>query len=157
MAEFRSLKSLMSFLEKSIKDAIQDEPPKAVKNLMKKHILRDVYMKYKPKLYQRRLNRDGLLDEDNIEINSKSANKVEIYNITKRNLNYTNDYLAPVIEYGHEGAESRGYRGYSYPIPKYAYYYPRPFIGNTRRSLEKNKQHVKALQQSLKRLGIKTE
>jgi hypothetical protein len=158
MAEFKSLKALIDFLEKSVKSAIQDEPPKAVKNLMKKHILRDVYMVYEqPKIYVRRYNKGGLLDERNIKIDNKKNNTVEIYNITKRNLRYQNEYLAPVIEFGHEEAIAKGYRGYSFPNPKKAYYHERPFIENTRDSLIKSKSHVKALQESLKRLGIKTE
>jgi hypothetical protein len=157
MAEFKSLKALNDFLEKSIKSAIKDDPPKAVKNLMKKHILRDVYMVYKPQQYVRRYNQGGLMDERNIVIDSKENNSVEIYNITKRNLKYQNEYLAPVIEFGHEGAIAKGYRGYSYPNPERAYYHERPFIKNTRDSLIRSKSHVKAFQESLKRLGIRTK
>jgi hypothetical protein len=163
MANFKSLKALKEYLSKSIDKAIKDEPPKAVKNLMKKHILRDVYMVYKPFRYERRLNRGGLLDENNILIDPKQPNTVEVYNITKRSTVYTNDYtanqmyLAPVIEFGHDVAEERGYRGYSYPNPKKAYYHARPFIRNTRNSLAKSKSHVKAFQQSLKKLGINTK
>jgi hypothetical protein len=157
MVEFKSLKALNNFLKKNIKSALQDEPPIAVKNLMRKHIMRDVYMVYKPQVYVRRYNRDGLLSEKNIKIDNKRNNSVEIYNITKRNLRYTNEYLAPVIEFGHEEAISRGYRGYSFPNPSRAYYHARPFIANTREDLIRNKQHVKAFQESLKRLGIKTK
>lgn len=163
MAQFKSLKALKEYLEKSVETALKDEPPKAVKNLMIKHILRDVYMVYQPRRYQRRLNNGGLLDEKNIIIDPKDHNTVEIYNITKRNTIYTNDYtagqmyLTPVIEFGHEVAEEKGYRGYTYPNSYKEYYKKRPFISNTRKSLATSKSHVKALQESLKRLGIKTK
>lgn len=155
--EFRSLKALKKHLNDSIKSSIQNVAPIAVKNLMMKHILRDVYMVYKPKIYQRRYMNEGLLDEKNVNIRNRKGNVVEIYNVTKRNLNYSNQYLAPVIEYGHKGAMSKGYRGYSFPNPRYAYYYARPFIGNTRRDLMADKAHVKAFRQGLKTFGIRSE
>jgi len=158
MEEFNSFKKLQDFLKQAVKKAIQDEPPKAIKNVLKKHILRDVYMAYeKPKKYVRRYHNDGLMDEDNIKVQFKRNNTIEVYNIAKRNLMYTNQYLTPVIEYGHEKAKELGYRGYTFPHPRYKYYHKRPFIANTRESLRKNKSHVKALQHSLRRLGINTE
>ena len=154
MKEFHSLNELEKFLKKNIRLALLKDPPTAVKNLMRKHILKDVYFRYRPKEYKRRGINEGLYDKDKIIFKSKKDNTVEIYNIAKRNIRYTNQYLAPVIEFGHEGAESKGYRGYSFPYPQYAYYYPRPFIKNTREDLRKNKQHIKAFIQSLKSYGI---
>jgi hypothetical protein len=155
--DFRSMDKLEKYIKNAINKSIKDKPPQAVKNLMMKHILRDVYSVYKPKIYQRRYTKNGLYDENNVVFKPRKNNTVEIYNKTKRNLNYSNQYLAPVIEFGHEGAKSKGYRGYSYPNPRYAYFYPRPFIKNTRNSLKQNKQHVYAFIQSLKSFGIKSE
>lgn len=154
---FRSLKALEKYLKNAITKSLKDSPPIAVKNLMMKHILRDVYSVYTPKEYVRRYSSEGLLSEDNVVIDNKRGNRIEIWNKTKRNINYTNLYLAPVIEYGHKKAISNGYQGYSYPNPDYAYYYPRPFIKNTRNDLKMNKQHIKALKQSLKKFGIVSE
>ena len=98
-----------------------------------------------------------------LSLTQQDHTTVEIYNITKRNTVYTNDYtagqmyLTPVIEFGHEVAEEKGYRGYTYPNAYKEYYNKRPFISNTRKSLATSKSHVKALQESLKRLGIKTK
>ena len=157
MKEFKSLKALKDFLDESIKSAIVDEPPKAVKNLMRKHILQDVYMVYKPEVYVRRYEDNGLWDIRNIKVDYKENNTLEIYNVTKRNIRFRDEYLAPLIEFGHLKAIAKGYRGYTFPNPKKAYYDARPFTENTRKSLIRNKSHVKALQQSLKKLGIKTE
>jgi hypothetical protein len=154
MPDFKSLKALEKYLKKAIKESIKEEPTKAVKNLMRKHILRDVYMVYKPKEYQRRLISGGLYDEKNIVIKPKRNNTVEIFNKAKRNMNNTNLYLAPIIEFGHKKAVADGYKGYSYEYPHLRYYHPRPFIENTRESLKENKQHVKAMKQNLKKYGI---
>jgi hypothetical protein len=157
MKEFKSLKALKDFLDKSVKSALSDEPPKAVKNLMRKHILRDVYMVYKPEKYVRRYNDNGLWDIRNIKVDHTGSNTLEIYNDTKRNIRFRDEYLTPLIEFGHLKAKAKGYRGYTFPNPKKEYYNARPFTENTRKSLAKNKSHVKAFQQSLKKLGIKTE
>ena len=77
MKEFKSLKALKDFLDKSVKSALKDEPPKAVKNLMRKHILRDVYMVYKPETYVRRYNDNGLWDIRNIKVDYKDNNTLE--------------------------------------------------------------------------------
>lgn len=158
MKKFRSLKALEYFLKNRIAQALQAEVPNVVADTMETHILREVYLKYpSPKIYERRGNDGGLLDRENITWNRVSSNTIEVMNITKRNINYTNQYLAPVIEYGHKEAEAKGYRGYSFPYPQYAYYYPRPFIKATREDLMKNKQHVKAFQNSLKSYGINSK
>jgi hypothetical protein len=155
--EFRSLKSLEAYLKNKIKSAIQDEVPRKVKQTMQENILREVYLKYSPKMYERRGNDGGLMDEENIIYNVLNSNTLEFMNVTKRNLNFNNEYLAPVIEFGHREAQRRGYRGYSYPYPKYAYFYPRPFIKSTREDLYKNKIHVEAFREGLKKFGITTK
>jgi hypothetical protein len=160
MAEFKSFKALDKYLLRAVKSAIKEEPPKAVKNLMKKHILHDVYMVYKPVMYERRYKDHGLMDENNIKIhnrrNEQRQASVEIFNITKRNRFYSNLYLAPLIEFGHTGAIERGYVGYPRSKPFRKYHKKRPFIDNTRKSLKKSKSHIKAFQYSLSKYGIKT-
>jgi hypothetical protein len=154
---FKSFKALEKFLKTSIGKAIKDEPPKAVRNLMRRNIIKEVYSVYKPEIYERRYNNDGLLSEKNIISKPKKGNIVEIYNIAKRNIRYTNQYLAPVIEFGHKGAIDKGYRGYTFPRPMRAYYQERPFIRVTREDLFQKKSHVHAMKQSLKKLGISSK
>lgn len=157
MAEFKSFKALDKYLKKAVKSAIKDEPPKAVKNLMKKHILHDVYMVYKPKQYIRRYNNQGLMDERNIKIENKRNNIVHIYNVAKRKDYYPNLYLAPIIEYGYEKARTKGVVGVPKGNPNLKYYDKRPFVENTRKSLKKSKSHIKAFQYGLKKFGINSK
>ena len=159
MPEFRSLNELKEFLENAVVKALNDEPPKVIKRIMREHIKEDVYDVYPfPKVYQRRYDGSGGLYDENMTISETPNEKtLEVYNIAKRNLNYMNEYLAPVIEYGHNRAESKGYRGYTYIRPHLRYYYPRPFVRNTYLELVQSLEHVEAFKKSLKKYGIDSE
>lgn len=158
MPEFRSLNDLKKFLKNAVTEALKDEPPKVIKKVMREHIKKDVYDVYQPIEYQRRYDdTGGLYDEDMTISKNPNSYTVEVYNIAKRNINYMNRYLVPVIEYGHKKAESKGYKGYTYERPQYRYYYPRPFVKNTYLELVDSLEHVKAFQKSLKKYGIDSE
>lgn len=159
MPEFRSFSKLEEFLKNAIQKAIKDEPPKTVKRTMRRHIEHDVYGEYSPKQYIRRGTDGGLADEDNIVIKNKEDNIVEIYNIAKRNMRYTERYLTPLIELGHRKYEDKYGKGtgYKYPYPQFTYYHPRPFVKKTRRSLRRGKLHINAFKKSLKKYGIDSE
>jgi hypothetical protein len=163
MTSFKSLKALEFFLNNKIQNALESSHLlEKVKQTMQENILREVYMAYNPKRYQRRGSSGGLMDDDNITHDVIGRNKIAIYNIAKRNTSYanttyTNPYLAPLIELGHSEAVDRGYQGYNYPFRYLAYFKPRPFIKATRDELRRTKKHVEAFKQSLKSLGIDSE
>lgn len=161
--EFKSMKALKFYIESKIQNALQSSHLlQEIKKTMQENILKEVYLVYSPKQYQRRGNSGGLIDENNITHDLVSKNRVEIYNVAKRNTayantKYTNMYLAPLIELGHEEAKASGYQGYNYPRKNRAYYKPRPFVRATREELKRTKKHVKAFKESLNSLGIYSE
>jgi hypothetical protein len=163
MAGFKSFKALETYLNNKIRNALQsNDVIEQVKQTMQENILREVYMAYNPRVYQRRGNSGGLMADESITHDVLNSSTIAIYNIAKRNTSYadttyTNPYLAPLIELGHKEAENKGYQGYNYPFRYLAYFKPRPFIKETRNELARTKKHVKAFQKSLKSLGIDSE
>jgi hypothetical protein len=158
LKEFRSLKDLEKFLNDSIEKAIQGKVVKKIKNVMRKHIIKDVYRVYNPVFYDRRGTNGGLLAQENIISNQRDKNTVEVFNIAERNRDYSNTvyvnkYLTPLIEFGHDKAKQStlaGKQGYNYAYKYLAYYQPRPFMRNTRNELRKSKVHIPVFMNDLK-------
>lgn len=143
------LKQIEKQLTNKIQDALQKEVADAVSERMKMAIKVQVYDSYSPKVYERRYDRGGLVDDSNIKPVAR-GNKLIVKNITMSNEEYLpkgkKPYkIAGVIEYG-------GGKGYG----EYDYYglRPRPFLEATRKDLIKNKQHISAMKVGLKRQGI---
>lgn len=159
MARIRKLSDLSKELKKIAANVMQNEVLTKVKELQQTWILKEVYLAYSPKQYERRGNYGGLIDERNIlGVFSAKDTTLTVSNVTEYNNDYTaeptSEYLAPLIEFGHKAAVAKGYRGYSFPYRQLAYYRPRPFIAKTREDLAENKHHIKAMKEGLNRLGI---
>lgn len=143
MPTFKDLKSLNVYLQKQVQEVMEKEVSETVKDVMQEHIQKDVYDKYEPKRYQRLEHNGGLIDRDNIE-SRPIRNGIEVENVTY----HDGKYIPLVIETG---------EGYTYEGYGYAYEKPRPFIAETKKDLNKNKQHVQTLKKGLKKKGFKVE
>ena len=160
----KSLKELRSKVEKAIKNSLEKEVYEMVITTERSHTDTDVYKKYKPKVYVRRLDEGGLRDIRNMVYDkSKTKNGIlEVENITKYNIDKQDDdgndsgfSLTALIEYGVEklypGTEER-LRKQGKEIPPYGL--PRPFISNTKKEIKEENKFPKALKKGLKRNGI---
>ena len=65
----------------SINKTLKEEVAPVAKEIMQKNIQEKFYDKYSPKVYERRGNSGGLIDEDNI-ITKVDGNRITIANIT---------------------------------------------------------------------------
>lgn len=138
-----------STLAHEVADAVRDQELDAIRDV--------VYGAYTPKLYHRRGDIDGLADPYNIEATVKDG-KLEVVNRAQPNPGGTLDdsrvttgkYLDELVEYGHGG--SGGF--YDFPKSGAAFMRPRPFTAETKARLSKNKKHVKAFLQGLKKRGV---
>ena len=123
---------------------------------MTDHIIRDVYDKYDPSVYQRRYNSGGMLDSDNIIATMGNDGELLVQNVTVGSDTYyipnikktfksanADKFITPVIEYG---------QGYDVVDIE-----PRPFIQNTHDDLEQNHYHTEAMKRSLKKQGLEVK
>lgn len=153
----KSIKNLKKVLQGRVDIALKEDVTDVVRDVMTDHIVTDVYEKYSPKTYQRRENCDGLLDPNNIS-SSVDNGKLSVKNDTlgskyynhgneiKTSQNY-NKPIADVIETG------KGYdiEGWEYDNV------PRPFMSNTYDDLQKNKHHIEAMRNGLRKQGLKVK
>lgn len=144
MAVCNNLKQLEAELKRRLNATLQDDVVKAVKETEQKHVQRDVYAAYKPKYYQRRMSSGGLIDEQNMVVETGDL-EVSIDNQTSFNNGYdwnpgfrpppnNGNELEVLVEYGDGGG---GYI-YNYPSDP-AFTSPRPFIHNTVDELKNGK------------------
>lgn len=139
-------------LAHEVADAVREEESATIKET--------VYNAYTPKLYRRRGDLDGLADPYNLEATVKNG-VLSVRNVTEPNPGGTmNDarvttgkHLDELIEFGHGGVGG----SYDFPTHSANFMKARPFTKETVERLKKNKAHVKALRDGLKRLGIKTK
>ena len=163
MPEFSKWSDLEKHLKKQIKDALASEVKSEVVETERRHIKKDVYEVYKPKMYKRRKDNGGLLDEENIVGTMISDDTLQVTNETPANPYgipqeqvTTDKNLAMLIEYGDGGAGGNNF--YDFPSEDdSSYMNPRPFTANTIEELSQTKAHVKAFKEGLKRNGIETE
>lgn len=161
MATFKNLKDLEKYLKEKIDNSLEKEVASMVKAVQTDHIVDDVYMAYnkvgggrqEPYVYERRYFQGGLIDRENM-VSEVADGVLTVTNIAEANPDYNKspvENLAGLIEYGHEN----GYGQYDYTRNRdgteWQYMQPRPFIENTRDDIAKNKLHVKALKEALKR------
>jgi len=145
------LKKIKEQLQDKIKIAMEDEVAKKSREVMKRHLITDVYDKYTPggKLpYIRRYEDGGLLDDSNIVTEMINDEILRIENITTDDFD-KNRYLSKIIETG------IGYTWKDSDIYK-KQPFPRPFMENTADELE-NGNARDALKKGLKRQGINAE
>ena len=152
----KNLKELEKELYKRINIALDTDVTDTVKDVMTDHIIRDVYDKYDPTVYQRRYNNGGLLDSENIVSTIGNDGELLVQNVTmgsetfyipniKKTFKSANadKFITPVIEYG---------KGYDVVDIE-----PRPFMQNTHDDLEQNHYHTEAMKRSLKKQGLEVK
>jgi hypothetical protein len=157
MPKFNNLDDLENYIREHLKDTLKNEVVQKIKEVEIEVIEKEVYDVYpNPKVYQRRGANEGLLDIRNIEANPLfNGNYYSIKNVTKKY--QVNEYLAPLIEYGHTRAMALGDQGYSFPNFQLAYMYPRPFTERTYERLASGKEHVEAMKEGLEKRGLDTK
>ena len=156
--QFKNLVELAKHLQKKIDITLQNEVSQQVKEEMQVAISDTVYEAGEPKQYIRRggnayggmgnpLGTGSLADQNEMKV-YKIKNGIKIINEAKRNNAYasgagydTSASLTENIVYGY-GRRDEWYNK------------PRDFISATRRNLIKNKNHVKALRDGLRKQGI---
>lgn len=153
MPKFKNLEELENYIREQVLDTLKEEVVQKVKEVEIEVIEKQVYDVYQPKVYQRRGNNEGLLDIRNIEADPLfNGSYYSIKNMTRKY--QVNEYLAPLIEYGHARAVALGDRGYDIQRFDLPYMYPRPFTRKTYERLERYKEHVVAMKEGLKTRGI---
>ena len=140
MPSFKNLKELEKYINEQAKKALQNG--RHVKNTVietgKKHVDKDVYSVYTPKIYER----TGLLRESWDVENTDDG--IAVFNTR------TDDgkYIPQVVESG---------IGYDYTGYNYAYEKPRPFIAETRRELKNSNTLKEAMKKDLRDAGFDIE
>jgi hypothetical protein len=137
--EFNSLKDLEKYLNDKIRNALAKEVADVARNTMSDHVKSDVYDVYEPSQYQR----TGDLYKD-ISTTMKNDNTLIVKNEARDE--ESGRLIAPVVEYGvgYEWEESRIYNMQPFP---------RPFVENTAKELEKGKAKH-ALAEGLRKQGV---
>lgn len=155
MPKFRNLDELEEYIREQLKESLSEDVVQTVKEVEIDEIEDKVYNVYpNPQQYQRRGSNGGLLDIENIVATPIfNGNYFSIKNLTKKY--QINEYLAPLIEFGHNRAVALGYRGYDFERYGLAYMNPRPFTQSTIDRLERSKEHVKAMKEGMKARGFR--
>lgn len=162
-----NLKELEKELQKRIQNALGTEVNDVVKDVMQDHIVSDVYDKYSPIIYTRRLNNSGLLDRDNIVSDFKGDLRLSVKNVTLGNKSYNIREYAKSGGYTAKPMVSQNYNkpiaevietGQGYDVKGWEYDgVPRPFMRNTYEDLRDNHHHTNAMKDSLKRQGLEVK
>ncbi len=150
--EFEDLDGLIGYINTSIEESLKDDVFEKVRETERRHIQKDVYEAYDPKVYERRKDKnfnESLASPENIQGELLDKTTLVVSNETEpnpfaRDGATTDKNLPEVIEYG---------RGYDYP-GKGAYSDPRPFTKNTVDELRETKAHVLAIKEGLVKRGI---
>lgn len=143
-------------LSKEVFQAVRDEEAAVIES--------EVYDVYpEPSKYRRRRQNGGLADSGNIKIKGGAAKDgvLAVVNTTPPNPGgcqnnggvTVNKDLPQLIERGY------GYRRFFYDFPKMgaSYMGPRPFTAKAIENLKKNRAHVTALRDGLRRQGVKVK
>lgn len=147
-------------LATKIDDAMTKEVFEEVRDEEAATIYAEVYKVYTPRIYRRRGEYGGLADPYNIEIKGGVAKggRMAVINVTDPNPGGTmnNDHvttgknLPELVEHGD------GYKFYHYDFhSRGRYMNARSFTAKTIENLKKNRAHVTALRDGLRRQGIK--
>lgn len=148
MSQFNSLQSLYDEWKKQSTKVVEKVVVPVMKEKMSEAIIYEVYAKYTPTIYERRMEDGGLLDEDNmIHRIDIEGNKiiVTLYNNTLGNDNYkyhSNDYIDSIIVSG---------EGYTWENSRIANaHMPRDFYTETEKLLEDGEVKQKIIQELIK-------
>lgn len=140
MPTFSSLKEMEKYIEIQLQDTMEKEVAETVKDNMHEAIQTSVYGMYSPTYYHRRYDNGGLGDINKMDI-TPIENGIEIKDNAPLD-NDRNDYALDDI------IVNRGVLGYPQG---------RDFYEATADRLNKNKEHIIALKNGLKKRGIEIE
>lgn len=164
MTEFTTIKQLESHINKLMRDAMNNEVAKAVKNKEQETVITEVYDKYSPSSpdgepweYERRGTKGGLADQKNmkhkvVSLGKAGGMKLSVENQTKGK--DENIYISDLVEGGD------GYNGLEYNFKSNRddtagqYLRARPYQQKTAEALEQSGEHVEALIKGLVRQGV---
>lgn len=147
-------------IQKKVDNALNTEVFDTIVSVETEMIVDTVYSKYRPIIYERRGEYEGLGDPYNIVIDGGKATGgvMKIINITEPNPEpygqaTVGKNLPELIEYGN------GYKGYRYDFGRRRapFVKPRPFTQATIDYLNEYKPHVYALGNSLSKQGLNVE
>lgn len=171
MPEFRSIAEALEYANREIQTQV-DETLKMDVHPVVSEAFADtafevLYDAYTPKVYQRRIDRDGYVDPDNLVVNNKYSvdGRLVIQHIARANPFVEGRMLSDseraesadftaLIEYGHNGRFApegkKGKYRYSFPRMGRAYMKPRPVVGKTKEAL------ANGIYRSTLKSGLKT-
>jgi len=164
MPKFNTLKQLEDHINKLMRDALNVEVAKVVKDTEQEKVITEVYDKYKPSspdgepwIYKRRGSSGGLADQRNMKhkvVSLGTANGLELSVENKTNGKDDKVQISDLIEYGD------GYNGLEYDWKDNRddtadqYLQARPFQQKTVQELEQTNEHVEAMRKGLRRQGL---
>lgn len=151
MATYSSLTELFASLQQSINETMVDEVATVVKETMQAEVQNTVYSVYNPKVYERRYDQGGLIDEENYHAELVADGTVAITNDTSINEVYGGDDSMSLTEQIIEG------KGYNYGNGSEPYAQPRDFIDATKEDLIQTGAHVEALKVGLSKRGFEVK
>jgi hypothetical protein len=165
MPEFKTIKQIEAHINKLMREALNTEVAKVVKNKEQEMVVSEVYDKYSPSTedgepweYERRGWKGGLADQKNmkhktVSLGTGNGLQLSVENKTKGK-DDKNMYISDLIEGGD------GYNGLEYNYKSNRdgtagqYLKARPYQQKTVESLEQSNEHVEALKKGLIRQGL---
>lgn len=151
MPDFESLEALFASLQQSVNESLVEDVVPVVKDVMQAEVQNTVYSAYQPKVYPRRYENGGLIDEDNYHAELVENGTVAITNDTPINGIYGGDDSMSLTEQIIEG------KGYTYGNGTEPYAQPRDFMEATREDLRQTNAHVEALKVGLAKRGFEVK
>jgi hypothetical protein len=164
MPEFSTLKQLEAYINKQMRDVLQNEVAEKVKDVEQRNIQDEVYEGYvtsqaggQPYIYQRRRTNGGLQDKKNMKSKVKNLGSGQGVELSVENVAKGKDdkfRLDTLIEYG-DGTDGKEYE-YKTNRDGTAdqYLRGRPFTNETVKELESSNEHVHVFKNGMKSRGI---
>lgn len=157
MPTMKNMKDLEKYLQAKINKSLQTEVFEEVRDVEQKNIDQTVYDSYTPKVYERREILDGLIADKNIEGALVRDGVLKVKNVASPSPSLIGDNpqtpFPTWVEYG-KSPMVHGIDKDNFYIDKSERFPARPFTRNTIDDLERNKQHVKAMKNGLKKQGL---
>jgi len=164
MPTFKNLNELFKYINKNIKETLNDEVADSVRFEEQKQIEKVVYEPYQPNAYKRRrYSDDGLQDVDMmVAVVEQRGNEVilSVVNMAKGQ-DQEDLYIAPLIEYGDPSMSNVNHGQYGEYQYKYnrdrsswRYLQSRPFTAETIAALKRSGVHIEAFKEGMMKRGI---
>lgn len=153
MPKFKNLNELISYVKKQANSVLLNEVAESVKQNISETVIQETYTAYESDAiqpYERRGLDGGLADTSNMVVKKINETTILIRNLTPGNSRYslhTNGPIDKIIVYGtgYQWDRSKIYRLQPFP---------RDFYAGTKARLEKNKNHIIAFKNGLKKRGL---